>query len=415
VETDFSRFDGTHSHAFYKHLELRLLKRAFNPADHPTLLNVHRQMTEAQARTSWGVKYNPDGSRASGAADTSVMNTVDNAYVAYCVFRKMGYSPEEAWAALGLYGGDDGITPDADPAVYEKVCADLGLSLKAKRSDPNLPCTFLGRVFPRPAASPANMADLPRQLGKVHLHHAPRVPDPGLALYGKAVGHLLFDPNTPVLAAWGRMILRLFPHHRPATVPEHYLSYVARENVQGIDPQLIPSEEVMMEVATQVLGVEASVIRAYESHLASITSISQLQPLRSVPVELPPTGTVLGGELIIRPTPLPILAKRDEEHKPSPLSLYPRVKAPEKKTQVAPQVRSPRRDRFDEKRGPRVSEDSKRTGVPDKPQCVTKTGPCRSALCPFNHSAACFLFSKGACTYGDNCKFRHEKTPLRKP
>jgi len=403
IETDFSRFDGTHSHAFYKHLELALLKRMFHPVHHSMLIQVHNMMTEAQARTSWGVRYDPDGSRASGAADTSVMNTVDNAYVAYCVFRKMGLSPEDAWAALGLYGGDDGITPNADPVVYEKVAKDLGLTLKAKRRDPNLSCSFLGRVFPRPAATPANMADLPRQLGKLHLHPAPRVADPSLALYGKAVGHMLFDPATPVLSAWCRMVMRLYPQHAGSrSVPAHYLSYTARENLAGIDLALVPTEEMLYETAVEALGMTEQELKAYEVHLESLTDISMMQPLRSYVVPLPPTGVVLGGELIIRPRPPACIAKLCEHVKcledGYSIRTYARIPLEKKKPERKPTVKA---------KTPIVPGDEKRTG-PKERKCQSPFGvKCTIADCPFDHTAICYLATKGECKYGANCRFVH--------
>jgi hypothetical protein len=302
TETDFSRFDGTHSHALYD-LELTALLRAFAPCEHDMIRAIHSSMTQAMARTGCGVSYDPDGSRLSGAADTSIMNSLDNAYVAYCAFRQMGYTPEHAYASLGIYGGDDGLTPDVDPDAAERVAKDLGLKLKATTVPAVKRVTFLGRIYTNPKGHPGHMADLPRQLPKLHMV-ASR--DPAViahAVYNKATGHLVTDSSTPILSHWANMMLR-YTRRRAHIADERHWSWTARE--YGASKYVPPYAEMLEEAATS-LGLDASTVERYCAYLDSFDGMEYpcIDTIMEVPRELPPPGVVAGIEYTILPTPKP--------------------------------------------------------------------------------------------------------------
>lgn len=219
TNTDYSRFDGTHSQAMYD-LELALLRRVY-PDHSASLTRLNGQMRHATARTKHGVRYLVGGSRVSGAADTSLMNTFCNAAVAYVTFRVMGLPPSEAYDSLGLYGGDDGLTGDVDDNTYMSVAKGFGLKLKVASNSGALPTPFLGRVFLSPMAGPESVPDIPRCFSKLHVT-ANRNVCPSLALSAKAFGHKIMDPDLPILRNWARLALS---HPK---VPEHLLSYQVR-------------------------------------------------------------------------------------------------------------------------------------------------------------------------------------------
>jgi hypothetical protein len=75
------------------------------------------------------------------------MNTLVNAFIAYCVLYPKYNNIENTFNALGIYGGDDGLTPEVDAESYEKVCRHFGFSIKpAIIKNPECP-TFLARVY----------------------------------------------------------------------------------------------------------------------------------------------------------------------------------------------------------------------------------------------------------------------------
>jgi hypothetical protein len=287
AETDFSRFDGTHSNALYD-MELGVYLRAFPLEYHQDIRDIQMAMRNANGRMSLGTKYKILGSRLSGAADTSCGNSLDNAFVNYCAFRKAGFSPEESYARLGLYGGDDGLTPDPPLEMIKEVCADIGLSIKIVARSVYEPASLLGRRYLSPAVSPANCADLPRQLAKLHIHPGREeriMKQPFIALYNKAVGYLTTDPHTPILAAWCRMVERLCPVELKQ-VDSQLTSYSVR--IYG-DEELkyIPTIEQLMSEATGVLDCTADEIKRYEEHLDTIVSIHELRPFRAPPLVVP--------------------------------------------------------------------------------------------------------------------------------
>lgn len=297
VETDFSRFDGTHSLALYD-FERTILLRAFPESTHPMIKTVHRVMTTSPASTACGVKYDIGGSRLSGSADTSLMNTIDNAYVAFCVFRRMGLSPVEAWGKLGIYGGDDGITPDADSMTYERVSADLGLKLKARATAPTSPCSFLGRVYPCPAATAGHMCDLPRQLAKLHVFPGQDITaTKEMILFNRANGYLVTDPNTPIISEWCRLVLRSVP-----------TGLTTRLDLRSWDSKLASdwdaglSRAEMEDQACRMLGIARADLLAYCSMLDHAVSVDTIQPLRAslAPAIVP--GVIVGDDLHVKPS-----------------------------------------------------------------------------------------------------------------
>jgi len=297
TETDFSRFDGTHSTALYE-MELALLLRAYPSSHHATIRRIHSAMTEAPARTNMGVAYAIGGSRLSGAADTSIMNTIDNAFVAYCVFRRMHQTPSEAYKSLGLYGGDDGITPNACSTSYNRVVTDLQLRLKAVCRHPRDGCSFLGRQFPNPMTSPDHLCDLPRQLGKLHVYPGRDRPDAWQTMVDRAAGYLVTDPHTPIISDWCRMVRRLAP---PTVQVKDALGHTAYEYRHVIAERPLPPSTVdMVAHACSQLRVSAADLAAYQIHLAHITSIEQLQPLR-LPALVVSPGLIVGDDLHVAP------------------------------------------------------------------------------------------------------------------
>lgn len=339
VETDFSRFDGTHSTALYE-FELMLLLRAFPESHHPMIKRVHNVMTTSTAATAQGVKYDIGGSRLSGSADTSLMNTVDNAYVAYCVFRRMRMTSKEAWKMLGIYGGDDGITPDADAKSYERVSADLGLRLKARATAPSAPCSFLGRIYPCASASAGHMCDLPRQLAKLHVFPGQDITaTKETILYNRATGYLVTDPNTPIISEWCRLVLRSITGGK-----------VNRLDLRSWDSLLAPewcaalSRHEMEVQACRMLGITQVDLDAYVLMLRTAVSVDNITPLMVPVAPAIVPGVIVGNDLHVAPgsdhkrAPTPSVI---EEEKPLVPDAPIAESLPEKKTSVIPVMPKP--------------------------------------------------------------------------
>jgi len=122
-------------------------------------------------------------------------------------------SPEEAWAGLGIYGGDDGLTPDVDPKSYHRAAQSIGQVLtlgSVKRGD--LGVAFLARYYSPHVwfGDTTSVCDVPRQLAKLHVTvKMPPNVTPAMKLIEKARAFVLTDQNTPIIGPYVQKVLSL--------------------------------------------------------------------------------------------------------------------------------------------------------------------------------------------------------------
>lgn len=212
--SDFSRFDGRVSE-FLRRLELEVGLALLDPAHHEGWRLIHSLTYNNVVRTAKARKYLQKYARASGLRDTSLWNTIINAFVAFCALRQQTGSYDAAWEMLGLYGGDDGFTPGLDSRIYAANCDALGLVTKASMVARGEPVVFLSRVWGPYVwwGDPNNMTDPLRALVKFHLTALPNtVNDDNVAVW-KARSYLATDANTPILGHMCRIIATHFGDH----------------------------------------------------------------------------------------------------------------------------------------------------------------------------------------------------------
>jgi hypothetical protein len=205
--TDLSRMDGRVS-KILRTLEGMFMQRWVHPEHSGRLAELMATQHSQAGRTRFGVKFQTMWSRLSGSPETSPFNTVDNAFMAYKGLRGTRIdgeflSPAQAWVKLGIYGGDDGITPDVDPKSQAKACASVGQKLTIKTSPRGSDTvTFLARLYgPGIWYGDTNsMCDVHRQLSKLHVTGSlPPEVSPFLKLSEKLSGYYLSDKNTPLI------------------------------------------------------------------------------------------------------------------------------------------------------------------------------------------------------------------------
>jgi len=213
MKSDHNRMDG-HVSPAARALEHRAYLRLFARQYHEELLEIISRQFGRQGRTRHGVKYDIGWSRMSGVPSTSNDNTLLAAFCAYLAYRKMGLSPAEAYAKLGLYGGDDGLSADLDPTCYVAAGHAMGQVITAEPI-PRFArgVMFLSRYYSPYvwSGSPNSMCDLRRTLSKFHTTH--RLPPNVTALHKlreKCSGYVLCDGNTPVVGVLCRLVLGKF-------------------------------------------------------------------------------------------------------------------------------------------------------------------------------------------------------------
>ncbi|KAL7676013.1 hypothetical protein ACOME3_002270 [Neoechinorhynchus agilis] len=277
AQTDFSRFDGHHSQAMVDY-ELKLLLRYFQEGYHLEVTSLQQSQYHRTGYTRFGVRYDIGTTRLSGSSDTSAMNSVINAFVAYATLRRCGLERAQAWDSLGLYGGDDGLTFDVSPEAYEQTAMDFGLKLKPLVPHLGSSLTFLGRIYPDPWVDPGNICDVSRQVRKLHLSAVSKVVPKEVVMRRRAEGWLITDPYTPLISNWARAIVRLFPEVQYERYEAHlrgedyYFSRFASD--EQFKPPQIPFAELVSFVA-EVLQTDSDVVFRICNQLDSARSLTE--------------------------------------------------------------------------------------------------------------------------------------------
>jgi len=110
-----------------------------------------------------------------------------------------------------VYGGDDGLTADVDPAKYVKAGALVGQVLTLTPvSRGALGVKFLARCYGPDVwfGDISSCCDIRRQITKIHTTVAlPTNVTPEMKLVEKARAFFLTDANTPVIGDFTRMVL----------------------------------------------------------------------------------------------------------------------------------------------------------------------------------------------------------------
>lgn len=141
----------------------------------------------------------------------------------------------EAFAALGLYGGDDGLSA-GNPSNMEKAAQMMGQELKSVRVVAPQPVKFLARIYGPTVweGAPDSCCDLLRQLSKFHTTVSlPISITPEMKLVEKCRSFLLTDANTPIM---GLFCKRVMQTAEALGVASYSVPDIVRWNVGGDDP-----------------------------------------------------------------------------------------------------------------------------------------------------------------------------------
>ncbi len=223
--SDYHRMDGTITYAL-RQVERVVCMKAF--VNHRTKLNeLLKTNVDNKGYLPHGTTFDQGSSHGSGCSATSLFQTLRaafNAYLAYRHTRKPSgttYSPEEAFASLGIHLGDDGLDADLPVESHQWASKCTGLILEAavvQRGDRGV--NFLARYY-----SPFvwdgcldSMCDVKRQLSKFHT--TVRLPSnitPEQKLVEKAMSYVATDGATPVLGEFCKRVL-LLSSYRPKRV-----------------------------------------------------------------------------------------------------------------------------------------------------------------------------------------------------
>jgi hypothetical protein len=217
--SDISRMDKDWSQ--FSHSLVRTIMFAlFEPVYHDEIREVLDGLVNNEAKGALGYAYHVHWSLISGTVFTSCFQTLVNMFMAYFALRMTRVAgvvlkPEEAWAKMGMYGGDDGITPDLQPASFASAARHAGFEATGSfiRKDES-GVTFLARVYGPELWHGNNnsMCDLRRQI--VKFHTTANMPEGITAerkLLDKSFSFYLSDKETPIIGDYVSKVMESKP------------------------------------------------------------------------------------------------------------------------------------------------------------------------------------------------------------
>jgi len=213
--TDADRLDARHSRAL-RLVETMAYVRHFAVEHHEPLLAQVAKQSNKRCVGELGTHFTVDDQRLTGSGETSIANTIDNAFIAYSGMRDSGEGPQDAWVHMeekGNYGGDDGATGDVAEGAIPKAGAALGMKMKSELVQRgSLGVNFLARYYGPGVweGDPNSCTDPRRAIGKFHLTTASSTASPLQKFLDKAYALELSDPETPII----RDLVRRAKHER---------------------------------------------------------------------------------------------------------------------------------------------------------------------------------------------------------
>lgn len=224
MESDYSKFDASLP-PFFHDLHWMLIVECFR--DWEDFDEAQRDTIGPEMLSACGQLYYLGHGRVSGQNETTLWNTLDQAYLQYASYRDHGLAPADAWKTLneGLLGGDDGLVPYVGQNL-ELVSTRFGMKVVTRVFDSDEPCRFLGRIYPSGRNSPDSYYDLQSFLERFHIINVNNMtPEQGLVC--KAYGLSITDPECPIIKNYIRSVFAAYPKLKKyvATENEWWLSH----------------------------------------------------------------------------------------------------------------------------------------------------------------------------------------------
>jgi hypothetical protein len=256
LETDLHRMDGTNN-IVTRTLERMLIRAVFAGEELEMAMEWHKLAYNNKIRLGPWV-FDQMYARASGERGTSFFNTTITAFTSFLGFRMDGMSAARAYARLGAYCGDDGITPDLSVETFTRAAEATGLRPEATFRARGSIVEFLARLHGGEVwyGEPNSMCDPYRVLQGLPVT-ANKTASPAELIGAKCYGLVASDLHTPVIGELAQYLLQQTLDGRMPD--ERLLAYSARMALTGgayVNFHADWMEEVIAERLGH-LGVEA--------------------------------------------------------------------------------------------------------------------------------------------------------------
>jgi len=218
--SDYHRMDGTISYTL-RRVDRVVCMKAF--ANHSAKLNeLLKTNVDNKGYLPNGTTFDQGPSHGSGCSATSLFQTLRAGFNAYLAFRHTvrengsTYNPQEAFGALGIHLGDDGLDGNLPVESHQWASRTTGLILEAQVVHRgNRGVNFLARYYSPSVwyGLPDSMCDVKRQLSKFHTTvRLPANITPEQKFVEKATSYVATDGNTPVIGQLCKKLLLLSSH-----------------------------------------------------------------------------------------------------------------------------------------------------------------------------------------------------------
>lgn len=298
IDSDYSRFDGTISE-FLRIVERRCLERWVAKQDKSLIGTLCELDMNLSARTRHGIKYDTLGTRLSGSPMTTEGNTIVNAFLSFCAFRKLNLPPYDAFTSIGPKYGDDGLDSQLIENTILEVSKELGTKVKVNLHTDGRDLPFCGRIYVNPAVKHTSYLDLERCLGRLNVVTSLRVH----ALSDKINGYLVTDFNTPILSEYCRAIQRSENLSLKLSVNAYEDRDLRYKCEAGPYPQCEGEDAYcdMVDSIVRVYGISRDAIATLTRRLDGVQSSKEFRDIKSEHTQLRrfdldvPMGDILFG------------------------------------------------------------------------------------------------------------------------
>jgi hypothetical protein len=315
ITTDANKMDGSLS-GFFRDLLVDAFNRAFSPRYHSEVRRLESKERFLRSTTAHGVFYDTGNSILSGSIITSVLGSLTNAFINYVALRKVHNTALDAWTAMGMYGGDDGVTFDLKPEILKQTAAEFGMAFDAEEIPAGQPVPFLGRIYPDLWTSNQSMCDVLRIARKLHLTASPLTTPNDMVLHRKACGLMVTDYQTPFIGKWAAAVMRILSYidvdNRLYATTFNDQIYWAKYNQPFMQ---ITDDTLGVSIVAKQLGLTAAELLALEVKFDAAKQMSDLYLTDIFHTELKVTedAVVNGVVLVAKPrVKIPDIVKKTQ-------------------------------------------------------------------------------------------------------
>jgi len=317
--SDAHRMDG-HVFTNARELELIILLLFFDPEFHEEIISLHEAQYGKNAFTKSGIKYFMFYIRGSGSPETALFNTFLAKFIDYFARRMSGQTPNEAYEALGLFGGDDVLSSCIDPCtiggdVVKRAGAAMGQQIEVeeiKRGEKGV--NFLSRFFTRRVwfGDPTSSCDLYRTLSKLHVTGNISGFSPLEKLAQKMAGLKLSDRNTPVISdILNAMRVNYFPVIEVAKCDLKICSWFSQYEEKDNWPNELQETDMTEILAKWLPDANIDGLKAYLGDIADYNGLLRMPVIMAANKPLIKQTVVVNDEMTIITDKLKDIKVRD--------------------------------------------------------------------------------------------------------